>query len=56
MQLKKTSETKMQRPKICICSVLIRQTQQATVAHGIRAMTVKRWAWVQARVGAEMDA
>ena len=42
--------------KVCVCSQLNRQKQQASVAQNIRPMTVKQWAWVQARVGAEMDA
>ena len=39
-----------------MCSQLIRQKQRASGAQGIIPMTVKRWAWVRARVGAEMDA
>ena len=54
--LTKTSETKIQWPKIFAWSQLNRQKQQASVAQGIRPMTVKRRAGVQAWVGAEIDA
>ena len=33
----------------------IDKKQQALVAHGIRPIAVKRWAWAQARVVEEKD-
>ena len=38
-----------------VCSQFSRQKQQASVAQGIRTMTVKRGAWVLAREEAKRD-
>ena len=56
MKLNKNKRDKNQWPKICVCSQLNREKQQSSVSKRIRPMTLKRWAWVEARVGEKMDA